>query len=321
MMQAMADKGPEKNRQILSVASITTAFNAAHLLPRHITALLQQSRPLQEIVIVDNGSTDGTRELLSREFPMVTVLDGGGNVGAAGGWAVGLAYAALEKKHDWVWSFDDDSIPDAGALEALLTDGVSADADAAIGIVAPLPIHKETQTGYLPMLWRNGFLKPQIEDVLKDDVWYADLVIASGALVSRKVVETIGLPRADFFMDFFDFEYCLRARAHGYKIAVITKCQLSHKIGDAREIRLPGYKKMWPDYPPWREYYFTRNIVYAAWWLHPGAKGFVIKHLLRHVCGVLFFSKHRTKSLIRMFHGAKDGKGAKLGIRFLPKRS
>ena len=45
------------------------------------------------------------------------------------------------------------------------------------------------------------------------------------------MVEAIGLPRADFFMDFFDFEYCLRARSHGYRIAVITRSKLAHEIG------------------------------------------------------------------------------------------
>src|ERR1700691_4776515 len=96
----------------VSVASITTAYNAAHLLPRQLDALLSQSRPLQEIVVVDNGSTDGTGELLASRYPQVTVLSMCANAGAAGAWAAGLEYAALRRRHDWVWAFDDDSVPE-----------------------------------------------------------------------------------------------------------------------------------------------------------------------------------------------------------------
>ena len=317
----MDTDGDQAASSFPSVASVTTAYNAAAILPRHILALLQQTRPIQEIIIVDNGSTDGTRELLARNFPMVTVLDAGGNVGAAGGWAAGLAYAALEKKHDWIWNFDDDSVPDPAALEVLLADSSEIAGDATVGILSPLLIHMETGVGYFPMLWRDRFVKPRREEVLSQSIWYADLVFASGALVSRRVVETIGVPLADFFMDFFDFEYCLRARSHGFKIAVVTKCQISHQVGNAREIRMGRFRKMWPDYSPWREYYFTRNIIYAAWWLYPRSKGFVIKHLLRHVLGVLLLSKQRTASLQRMLQGASDGTKGKLGIRFLPKHN
>jgi glycosyltransferase involved in cell wall biosynthesis len=45
----------------LSVASVTVAYNAASVLPRQLDALLRQTPPLQGIVVVDNGSTDGTR--------------------------------------------------------------------------------------------------------------------------------------------------------------------------------------------------------------------------------------------------------------------
>ncbi len=83
------------------VASVTTAYNAVKILPRQMDALLRQSMPLAEIIVVDNGSTDGTVEMLAQRYPQVTVLRMAKNLGAAGGWAAGLRYAALEKGHDW----------------------------------------------------------------------------------------------------------------------------------------------------------------------------------------------------------------------------
>lgn len=56
----------------LSVASVTTAYNAARVLPRQMDALLGQSVPLKEIIVVDNASNDRTVSLLAERYPQVT---------------------------------------------------------------------------------------------------------------------------------------------------------------------------------------------------------------------------------------------------------
>ena len=79
----------------ISVSSVTVAYNAVHLLPRQIERLLGQSRPLQEIIVVDNASSDGTGALLAKRYPQVRVIPMAENFGAGGALAAGLAYAAL----------------------------------------------------------------------------------------------------------------------------------------------------------------------------------------------------------------------------------
>ena len=304
----------------LSVASVTTAYNAEKVLPRHIDALLKQSRALDEIVVVDNGSADGTADLLARRYPQVTVLRMADNLGAAGAWSAGLAYAALQKKYDWVWTFDDDSVPRVDTLEILLRAIANMpEAASSLGMVAPIPVHRATQTYYPPLLWSEGFVKLSAS-LMKEAVWLADLVIASGCMVRGEVVGAVGLPRTDFFMDFFDFEYCLRVRARGYKIAVIRAAESDHEIGHARDVRLPWYSGVWPNHAPWREYYISRNLEYATWWLYPsrGAKRFTIRHLARHAGGVLLFGSNKMASLRKMALGFYDGTHARLGVRFRP---
>jgi GT2 family glycosyltransferase len=303
-----------------SIASITTAYNAAHRLPRQIESLFAQSRVLDEIIVVDNGSTDGTETLLRQRYPQVTRLKMPTNLGAAGAWSAGLEYAALQKKHDWIWAFDDDSVPDTAALQGLLSATETATPDnGRTGMVAVLPVHRPSGAYYPPLLWRKGFHKPAAE-MLQRGVWFADLAIVSGLMVSREVVEQIGLPRADFFMDFFDFEYCLRARSQGYSIAVVNGVQLSHEVGDARQIRLPGYSALWPNHAPWREYYMSRNLIYVAWWLHPSrtAKWAACCHLLRHASGSVLFGSEKLACVLKMLQGFGDGRAARLGIRFRP---
>lgn len=303
-----------------SVASVTTAYNAARVLPRQMEALLGQTRPLQEIVVVDNGSTDGTRALLAERYPQVTVLNLPANLGAAGAWSAGLEYAALRKGHDWVWAFDDDSVPAEGALEALLTVGEREGQSAArTGMLAMLPVHRPTGERYPPLLWNDGFRKPT-DETMRPPVWFADLAIASGLMVRREVVERIGLPRTDFFMDFFDFEYCLRARSQGFRIAVVNRAELAHEVGDARAVRLGGSLTLWPNHAPWREYYMSRNMIYVAWWLYPSrrTKWMTMRHLLRHAGGSLLFGSEKLACVRKMAEGFVDGRRARLGVRFLP---
>jgi rhamnosyltransferase len=255
--------------------------------------------------------------MVAERYPQVTVLRMSENLGQAGGWSAGLSYAALGKRYDWIWTFDNDSVPETDTLEALL-DGVDT-LGSEVGIVAPMPIHRETATCYPPYLWRNGFVKPSVE-LLQQPIWFADMVIASGCLIRGEVVKKIGLPRSDFFIDIVDFEYCLRVRSHGYKIAVISRAKLGHEIGTGRKIDLLGYKRLWTNQPPFREYYISRNLTYLAWRLQPNraVKRSIARYLLIHAVQVLLFSTKKLQCLLRMVQGFHDGLRGRLGIRLRP---
>lgn len=306
----------------LSVASITFAFNSARVLPRQMDALLRQTRPLQEIIVVDNGSTDETVAILAERYPTVTVLRLPSNCGAAGACAAGLAYAALERGHDWVWNFDHDSVPEDSALATMLSSAGELIDDPAVGMLVPLPVHRETRLSYPPLLWRDGFVRPQ-EELLRQPVWYADMAIASGSMVRKEVVRAIGLPRSDFFMDFFDFEYCLRMRSSHYRIAVINGFRFYHVLGDTRVRRIAGRDHVWAEHPPFREYYMSRNLTYFCLRLFPSrrAKLFAILYLLRHSLAIILFGSSRLACLRKLLQGMHDGRRGTLGIRFLPEKS
>ncbi len=304
----------------LSVASLTTAYNAERRLPRQIERLLVQSRSLQEIIVVDSASTDCTCAMLAARFPQVTVLPMPENLGAAGAWAAGLSYAALEKRHDWVWTFDDDSVPQPNALEILLNGIHDLELEHSdIGIAAGLAVNSETGDFYKPVFWHDDFVQPPAA-MLSLATWFADMVIASGCMVRREVVEKVGLPRADFFMDVADLEYCLRARRAGYKVAIVNAARLVHEVGRARRIRLPGYSRLWTEQAPFREYYISRNLMYLAWWLYPNfrSKRAIARYLTVHAIQIALFGSRKLDCLTKMAQGLGDGHQATLGIRFRP---
>lgn len=304
----------------LSIASVTTAYNGAGVLARNLDALFAQTRPLEEIIVVDNASVDGASALVAERYPQTTVLRMPQNLGTGGALAAGLTYAALEKKHDWVWMFDQDSVPAPDALAAMLEEiqGFGGEAGE-IGMLAAIPIDENMETSSTPWFWRNRFVKP-LPELLRQPVFLTDLIITSGAMVRRQVVEDIGLPRTDFFIDFVDYEYCLRARKRGYKIAVITRAKLRHEVGKVHKLNFLGRTHIWSEHHPFREYYYSRNLAYSVWWLYPNlaAKGFLLLHLMRRAVGVLLFGPGRLASLKKIVQGLHDGRRASLGIRFRP---
>ena len=304
----------------LSIASVTVAFNAAAVLPRQMDALLWQTRPLQEIVVVDNGSTDGTGEMLAERYSQVKVLPIQQNGSPGLAMSTGMAYAALEKRHDWVWIFDADSIPEPDTLNRLLAGVATAggeNGNERIGMASPLLFHRETGEYYPPLYWRDGYVTPDANS-LQEPILFVDLVLGSGLLMRRELVETIGLLHAGMVMYFQDFEYCLRARAHGFEIAVVTGSKLAHEVGHPREIRLPGFPRLWPIHAPWQEYYMARNLVYAAWHLYSNRKTkvFAVRHLARHAVGAALFSPKKLACLVKMAQGFSDGRHGRLGARF-----
>jgi GT2 family glycosyltransferase len=299
-----------------SIASITIAYNGEGYLRKHLDALLGQSRPLSEIIVVNNASTDGTLGLVSQEYPQVTLLNLPTNVGVGGGYAAGFEYALKSKHHDWVWVFDQDSLPKHDALKRLLEAvDLVGEKGSELGIAAPLSVHSETQRHYRGLLWRNGWQR--VPAYPKTDVSFVDAVISSGSLIRRMAVQTAGPPRADFFMDYIDLEHCLRLRRSGYKIAVVRRSVLEHALGDPKIVKISGITRVWADHVPWREYYKARNEVFTVWSFYPDwrSKLSVVRRFARHALGILLFGKEKLACLKMMYLGIVDGRAGRLGIR------
>ena len=101
----------------MNILAVIVTHNRCGLLSRCIDHLQIQTRQAQEILVVNNASTDGTVDMLEqRNVPYVTQE----NVGSAGGWYRGIQHA-LDRGFDAVWLMDDDGFPDSAALAALST--------------------------------------------------------------------------------------------------------------------------------------------------------------------------------------------------------
>jgi rhamnosyltransferase len=93
--------------------------------------------------------------------------------------------------------------------------------------------------------------------------------IQTGFVISRACLETAGLFEEGFVIDVVDFEYCLRVRDRGFRIAVAKGTCVQHAIGRFEELRPFGIPRRRPDgtiatylyHPPFRRYYITRNTI------------------------------------------------------------
>ncbi len=88
----------------ISICAVVPTFNRKVLLTACLTALLSQTRPLDEIILIDNASTDGTEELVKARFSQVTYVKLPENTGPAGGVGAGMRLA-YEKGHDWILGY------------------------------------------------------------------------------------------------------------------------------------------------------------------------------------------------------------------------
>jgi GT2 family glycosyltransferase len=194
------------------IVAVVVTWNRRDLLRESLDALLGQTSPPAQIVVVDNASTDGTPDLLAAEYPELEVLRLDTNTGGAGGFSAGIE-RALTFEPDLVWLLDDDTVPTPGAAEAL--------ADAWSGY--------QVTTGQRPavlasrVVWTDGRDHPMNTPRSKPGASSEELAAAgqvgctpirSASFVSimcdAEVIGERGLPVADYFLWNDDFEYSTR---------------------------------------------------------------------------------------------------------------
>jgi GT2 family glycosyltransferase len=201
---------------------------------RTVGALHASARPVDLVVVVDNGSQDDSVARLRAARSGIRLLEIDHNLGFAGGANVGIR-AALEDGADLVALVNSDAIvtPDClGHLEAAL------DAAPAAGIVGPVVVEAADPaliaSAGLAFSPRSGRVRERehgrrLVALAGRRPEPVDGVSGCLMLVRRDVFGRVGLLAEDYFFAFEDLDFCLRVRGSGYETVLVPGAVVLHE--------------------------------------------------------------------------------------------
>lgn len=234
------------------VVAIVLNWNASEVTEEGVRSLLSSDYEGLEILLVDNGSTDGSVQRLRKVFPQLELIVNGSNLGFAGGNNVGLR-RALEKSPDYVLLFNNDAEADRAMVASLVR---AAEERPDAGILVPrIYFHAERDRlwsagAYLRDPWDLGLRgSRRRDDGSYDERCEVDWATGCIMLVRRRVVEAVGPMDDAYFLQFEDLDWCVRAQKAGWKVVYEPTARAWHKVS----LSVGGLGNV-PYY-----YYFTRN--------------------------------------------------------------
>jgi rhamnopyranosyl-N-acetylglucosaminyl-diphospho-decaprenol beta-1,3/1,4-galactofuranosyltransferase len=222
------------------VAAVVT-YNRLGLLKVCINALRSQTHPVNKILVINNGSTDGTEEWLKTQGDIEYFTQK--NIGGAGGFstAIQLGY---KKGYEWIWCMDDDGTPKEDALEHL----VAAEGKE-LKLLNCAVINQEDKDSFV---WNTGGYKKlsEVPGNIIEGIGHP----FNGTFINRRIVERVGVPKAKFFLWGDETEYYYRiVKKNNIPVCTVTSSIHYHPASAF------SFKQDWDYKTAWKMYFYVRN--------------------------------------------------------------
>ena len=229
----------------MKVIAVVVTFNRLNLLKECISALQAQTRRPDGIIVVNNGSTDGTLEWLESVDGLEIITQE--NTGSAGGQNTGFK-TAYERGAGWVWCMDDDVVPNETALEKLVE---ASEAAPNAGFLSSLVVGEDLMPMNIPIIDMRknknhyaGWADKLANHLIK--VKYSTFV---SLFVNRAAIEKAGFPIKDFFIWNDDYEFTARISQYFENFLAANSVVLHKRVIQAppgivieeNENRIPNY--------------------------------------------------------------------------------
>jgi len=241
------------DRRVEAISAVVCNYEGAAYLEECVGALLDEEC-IDEVLVVDNGSKDGSVALLRERFPDVRVVALEENGGPCVARNVGMREAA----HRWVLAVDNDAVVTPGMTEALRA---ALEADPGVAVAMPRSVmyaerdrvhYDSGWFHYCGLLSLRNFYVP-LAEAQGSGVVDVDALIAISPLVDRDALLGIGGYDEDFFYLAEDFDLALRLRQAGHRLVAVEEALVLHKGGtEGLSFRGGGY-------PRRRAYLHARN--------------------------------------------------------------
>jgi len=233
--------------------------NGVGVLPSCLDSLCRTQRISLEVIVVDDASTDGSRELVARGYPEVRLVELSQNLGFGAASNRGAAISSGR----YILFLNNDAIVHTGALEDLVTfaDSHPELRIGALGLILQDGSGKDIHSfGSFPSplqqlrLWTARFFGGYEASLQRRAIRFklsyfpADYITGAALLVPRAVIERVGGFDESFFLYFEDTELQKRMARAGYGRYVLRGPKIVHLGGDGRvrsnEVRIITYKSL-----------------------------------------------------------------------------
>ncbi|MCS7282934.1 MAG: glycosyltransferase family 2 protein [Anaerolineae bacterium] len=227
-------------------------WNVRDLLRRCLRSVLVNSPSCQlEIIVVDNGSTDGSVEMVRTEFPQVLLIANPDNRGFPAANNQGLAVA----RGRYVLLLNPDTEVVGNALETMIA---FADAHPDVGVVGPQLLNPDgtiqssrrrfptlataifESTWLQPYAPRRLLTRYYVLDRPDGEIQDVDWVTGAALMARREAIEQVGPLDEGFFMYSEELDWCRRFRDAGWRVVYLPTAQVVHYGGKSSEQVLPA---------------------------------------------------------------------------------
>lgn len=194
------------------------------------------------LVVVDNGSTDGSVAALRARFPRLRILETGENLGFAGGMNAALRQLVQEDEPDFVWLLNNDARPATAALAALI--GL-AEREPEVGAVGSVLLEQgepgsvQAWGGGRVNFW-TGLPHHHRNPVPRTEI---DYLVGASLCLRWRAVRELGFLDDRFFLYWEDTDLSFRLRAAGWKLAVAEDSFVHHQGYGSLALRSPGWDR------------------------------------------------------------------------------
>ncbi len=240
------------------VAAYITLYQDKEAALKCIEAISTQSTQVNAIFILDNSPV---RLLEKYNEELITIHFAPSNLGIGAGLEMALAWA-MERDYQFLWSFDQDSIPTENCLEILLQTYSSLSSDRyPIGIIGPTAMdRKNNEIIQAAVFAKTGFVA--VPHQPESHFYECDSPITSGSLINLAAAKTVSPPRADLFIDGLDFDYGMRLKQKGFHNLIVPSAIMFHNFGNPIRVNYFNRQITFQQYSSLRHYYICRNHTY-----------------------------------------------------------
>jgi GT2 family glycosyltransferase len=313
-----------------SILIIIVTWNKKQYVVELLASLAKLDYPsyAYNILVIDNASTDGTSDAISKSFPKVILINNQENLGGTGGFNTGLKWAFDQSaaRYQYLWLLDNDVLVHRRALAELVAlletkPDVAVAGSTMMQLDYPWRINEmgsfvNQKTGHLVWhrhlevipSWQGQSVQKLLTEEEADLTKHlmhcqssmdVDYVAAASLLVRTDIAKQAGLWR-DYFIHFDDVEWCLRIAKMGFRVVVSAKSLIWHLSAVAKV-------------PTWILYYDNRNVLDLL--KTHGADKRTLKQAVRYVLKKAVYYHLIGKSELAQLHSeaVADFKAGQMG--------